>query len=119
MPACDSPGYLTAGPALVESASAYMYGTAEQLWELVQQGGDDPMLRMRIRLASSHAARASAQAVDLLHGALATSAIYTKSPLERQFRDIHTATAHVMIGPLTYQAAGRVILGLEAAFPFF
>jgi alkylation response protein AidB-like acyl-CoA dehydrogenase len=105
--------------ALVESASAYMYGTAEQLWEVAQEGGNDPMLRMRVRLAASHAARASAQAVDLLHAALATSAIYTKSPLERQFRDIHTATAHVMIGPLTYQAAGRVILGLEAAFPFF
>lgn len=34
------------------------------------------------------------------------------------FRDIHTA-AHVMIGPLTYEAAGRVELSCEAEFPSF
>jgi hypothetical protein len=72
-----------------------------------------------VRLAASHATRASVQAVDLVHGAVATSAIFTGSPLERQFRDIHTAAAHVMIGPLTYQAAGRVQLGLGPDFPFF
>jgi len=55
----------------------------------------------------------------MLHAALATSAIFTSSPLERPFRDIHTASAHVMIGPMTYEAAGRVKLGLEAEFPFF
>ncbi len=105
--------------AHVEAASAYLYSTAEQLWHSVQSGEDEPMLRSRLRLASSHAARASVTAVDLLHSSLATSAIYTKSPLDRQFRDIHTAAAHVMIGTLTLQAAGRTLLGMEAAFPFF
>lgn len=37
----------------------------------------------------------------------------------RQFRDIHTAAAHVMIGALSNEAAGRVELGLEPGFPFF
>jgi alkylation response protein AidB-like acyl-CoA dehydrogenase len=105
--------------AEVEAASAYLYTTAEALWQAALDGRDEPGLRARLRLASSHAARASVTAVDLVHGALATSAIYTKSPLDRQFRDIHTAAAHVMIGPLTYQAAGRTLLGMEAAFPFF
>ena len=72
-----------------------------------------------MRLATSHAARAAVHAVDLVHAALATSAIFTASPLERQFRDIHTAVAHVMIGPLTFESAGRVELGLEPNFPFF
>lgn len=105
--------------AQVEAASAYLYGAADELWRSVLDGRDEPRLRARVRLASSHAARASVGAVDLVHSALATSSIYTKSPLDRQFRDIHTAVAHVMIGPLTYQAAGRVLLGMEAAFPFF
>ena len=105
--------------AHVEAASAYMYNTAESLWESVLEGRDEPEMRARLRLASSHAARASVIAVDLVHSALATSAIYTKSPLDRQFRDIHTAAAHVMIGPLTFQAAGRTLMGMEAAFPFF
>jgi hypothetical protein len=50
---------------------------------------------------------------------MATSAIFTKSPLDRQFRDMRTAAAHVMVSPLTYEAAGRVELGLPAGMAFF
>jgi alkylation response protein AidB-like acyl-CoA dehydrogenase len=105
--------------AEIEAASAFHYGAAEDLLQAVIEGRDEPLLRARSRLAASHAAKASVRAVDLVHSALATSAIYTKSPLDRQFRDIHTAAAHVMVGPLTFQAAGRTLLGMEAAFPFF
>lgn len=109
--------------ALVESARAYLYASAEELWAAAEAGDHESEhareLRARVRLATSHAASASVRAVDLVHGALATSAIVDASPLERPFRDIHTAAAHVMIGPLTYEAAGRVELGLDAGFPFF
>jgi alkylation response protein AidB-like acyl-CoA dehydrogenase len=106
--------------ALIESARTYLYATAEELWVAAQAGAEDTqLLRSRVRLAASHAAKASLQAVDLLHTTMGTSAIFATSPLERQFRDIHTAAAHVMIGPLTYQAAGRVELGMEPDFPFF
>ena len=75
--------------------------------------------RARLRLATSHAAAASVRAVDLVHGALATSSIFTSSALERPFRDLHTAAAHVMIGPMTFEAAGRVLLDRDSQFPFF
>jgi alkylation response protein AidB-like acyl-CoA dehydrogenase len=106
--------------ALVGSARSYLYESARELWAATIAGdASAAQPRSRVRLAASHAARASVQAVDLLHAALATSAIFTGNPLERQFRDIHTAAAHVMVGPLTYQAAGRVELGLTPEFPFF
>ena len=106
--------------ALIEAARHYLYATADGLWQAVQAGVEDTrLLRSRMRLAASHAASSSLQAVDLLHSTMGTTAIFTQSPLERQFRDIHTAAAHVMIGPLTYQAAGRVELGMEPDFPFF
>ncbi|MPZ98568.1 MAG: hydroxylase [Dehalococcoidia bacterium] len=106
----------------LQAARSYFYGTGTELWRAVQAGEDDDAtarLRARTRLATSHAAQSSIRAVDMVHGALATSAIFKKSPLERQFRDIHTAGAHVMIGPMTYEAAGRVELGLAPDFPFF
>lgn len=106
--------------ALIESARHYLYATAEELWSAAQAGAEDTtLLRARVRLAASHAARASAQAIDLLHSTMGTTAVFTSSPIERVFRDMHTASAHVMIGPLTYQAAGRVELGMEPEFPFF
>ena len=105
---------------LVESARTYLYSVTQELWDEFKAGGEGTALqRSRLRLATSHAARASLQATDLVYQALATSAIMRKSPLERQFRDIHTANAHVMVGQLTYEAAGRVELGRDAEFPFF
>ena len=105
--------------AKVDSARAYLYATAEQLWTTAELGNETPQLKAAVRLATSHAATASLEAVDLLHRTMATSAVITGAPIERHFRDIHTAAAHVMVGPLTYEAAGRVELGSEPSFPYF
>jgi indole-3-acetate monooxygenase len=106
--------------ALVGSASNYLYESSWQLWQQALKGGDtDPRLRATVRLANSHAVRASVQAVDMLHAIAGTSSVFASSPLARQFRDIHTASAHVMIGSMTFEAAGRVLMGMEPRFPFF
>ncbi|MGD9889825.1 MAG: acyl-CoA dehydrogenase family protein [Dehalococcoidia bacterium] len=106
--------------ALIESGRAYLYLVAEAAWQ--QAAAGQPLSdgqRAQVRLATSTAARNARLAVDLLHGAAGTAAIFAESPLDRQFRDIHTAVAHVMIGAGTYEAAGRVALGLSAGMPFF
>ena len=41
------------------------------------------------------------------------SAIYESSPLQRRCRDVHVATQHMIVGPATWELAGRVLLGLE------
>jgi alkylation response protein AidB-like acyl-CoA dehydrogenase len=105
--------------ALVDSASEYFYAASQRLWDSAKAGQADAELRARVRLATSNAAAASVQAVDIMHTAVGTAAIFAENPIERQFRDIHTAVKHVMIGQLTYEAAGRVLLGMEASFPFF
>lgn len=111
---------LAEATVLVASARGYLYAQATQVWETVCTGTEPAARdRSRLRLAMSHAMTASVQAVDLLHRALATSSVQAGSPLDRQFRDIHTAAAHVMVGPMTYEAAGRVELGQDPEFPFF
>jgi alkylation response protein AidB-like acyl-CoA dehydrogenase len=105
--------------AEVDSAAAYLYDTSWRLWQSALAGERDVQLRGAVRLATSHAMKASLQAVDGLQAAVATTGIFNTSPISRQFRDIHTASAHVMIGTMTVEAAGRVILGEEAGFPFF
>ena len=105
--------------AEIEAARAFLYGAARELWDAALAGTQTPLQRSRSRLAASHAMAASLRAVDLLHRSLGTTSIMAGSTLDRCFRDLHTASAHVMIGPLTYEAAGRVELGLDAAFPLF
>lgn len=107
--------------AEIEAARAFLYAAARELWDaaLAANGEAPAPLRARARLASSHAMTASLRAVDLLHRALGTTSIMAGTPLDRCFRDLHTAAAHVMVGPLTYEAAGRVELGMGADFPLF
>ena len=105
--------------AEIEAARAFLYGAARELWTAATSDGATPVQRSRARLAASHAMTASLRVVDSLHRALGTTAIVSGTTLDRCFRDLHTASAHVMIGPLTYEAAGRVELGLDAAFPLF
>jgi len=42
------------------------------------------------------------------------SAIYTKNPLQRQFRDAHVVTHHLMVSKTATTLAGRVLLGVES-----
>jgi alkylation response protein AidB-like acyl-CoA dehydrogenase len=105
--------------AIVGAASNYLYEASWALWQQALAGETQKPLRATVRLATSNAARAGLQAIDLLHAAVGTSSIMSSSPLSRILRDMHTASAHVMIGTMTYEAAGRVLMGLDAAFPFF
>lgn len=113
-------GSFAEATAVADSARAYLYATTQQLWDATLAGDvDTARLRARVRLATTHAARASLAAVELVAAAVGTSALFTTSPLERQLRDVRMAAAHVMVSPLTMEAAGRVELGLDAMFPFF
>jgi indole-3-acetate monooxygenase len=105
--------------ALVGSAANYLYETSWALWQQALEGDTDPALRGTVRLATSHAAKCSVQAVDMLHAILGTASVMSSSPLSKHLRDIHTASAHVMIGTMTFEASGRVLMGMEPQFPFF
>ena len=39
-------------------------------------------------------------------------AIYDDSPLQRRFRDAHTATAHFQVNEASRELPGRLLLGL-------
>jgi alkylation response protein AidB-like acyl-CoA dehydrogenase len=103
----------------IAAARTYLYDLCQAAWDLACDGPTDTLTRSRARLATGHAAKSSVRAVDMLHEALGTASVFAKNPIERQFRDLHTAGAHVMIGTLVYEAAGRAELGLEPDFAFF
>lgn len=100
--------------ALVGSARSYVDEAVGEAWDAATARGEIAVEeRAKLRLAATHATRAAADAVDLMHEAAGGTAIYTRSPLERRFRDIHTARTHMMISPASLELTGRVRLGLE------
>jgi alkylation response protein AidB-like acyl-CoA dehydrogenase len=116
----DKQADLGAAEALVGSARAYLHATLSQVWDRVIAG--EPLtseLRARFRLACTNAATASVAAADLAYRAGGTDSIYTSSPVERFFRDVHTVAAHVAMRPSTLADGGALLLGQEPNIPGF
>jgi alkylation response protein AidB-like acyl-CoA dehydrogenase len=100
--------------AAIRSARSWLYATADSIAQLADSGADLPdTLRRDLLLASVHATRSAAYAVDLMHLAGGGSAVYATCPLERALRDIHTVTQHRRSAPIQFEIAGRMMLGLE------
>jgi alkylation response protein AidB-like acyl-CoA dehydrogenase len=51
-----------------------------------------------------------------MHRVAGTSGIYTKSPLERHFRDAQTLRHHGFLSESRFEAVGQVYLGVAPEF---
>lgn len=99
--------------ALIRSARAYLMETIEAAWEAASKDGEITVAHRRdIRLATTHAAQSAARAVDLMYTLAGGSSVYRNSSLQRQFRDVHVATQHMMVSDATYELTGRLLLGV-------
>ena len=100
--------------ARLAAARAYLAEAAGAVWDRLQ-AGQEPTDRERahLRLAITDGIGSAVEVVDAMFAAAGSRAIFTASPLEQSFRDIHAAAAHVQATPKFYQETGRVFLGLE------
>jgi alkylation response protein AidB-like acyl-CoA dehydrogenase len=101
--------------ASLRAARALYYEAIEAAWEAAH--GDEPVavaLRNNLRLAATHAVRTSADVVRSLYDLAGGTAIYDDSPLQRRFRDAHTATAHFQVNAASLELPGRILLGEQA-----
>jgi len=104
--------------SLVRSARLYLFDSLDRLWKSVSETGEAPMeARAQVRLAASHAVSSAARAVDLMYTTAGATALYTSSPLERAFRDVHAITQHIGVHPRVMETTGRVLFGLEPDTP--
>jgi alkylation response protein AidB-like acyl-CoA dehydrogenase len=100
--------------ALLRSARAFLFDAIGDAWRAAQ-GTRTISVAQRglLRLAATHAVTSAAKAVDLMYNAGGGTSVYATSPLQRQFRDIHVVTQHMMVAPPTYELSGRLFLGMD------
>ena len=104
---------LAMSAASIRSAVAYLGDTLGEVWVVVERGDRATTEhRLAVRLAAAHIGADMARAVDRCFHAGGGTAVYATSPLQRCFRDIHTAAAHIMVSPRSFETAGRHLLGL-------
>lgn len=72
--------------------------------------------RARVRVAATSAVRGAAHAVDAMYELGGGSSIYSSSPLQRCFRDVHVVTQHASVASGSLELAGRALLGVDADF---
>ncbi|GAA3523747.1 acyl-CoA dehydrogenase family protein [Amycolatopsis ultiminotia] len=108
-------GALGAAEAALRAAREFYYRAIDDAWLAAEESAvvPDPV-RLALRLACTHAVRVSAEITRTAYDLGGGTAIYETSPLQRRFRDAHTATAHFQVNAATYELPGRLLLGLPA-----
>jgi alkylation response protein AidB-like acyl-CoA dehydrogenase len=101
--------------ARLRSARAFYYEALEAAWCAASDGASIPIeLRRDLRLATTNAVNESVKVVDSMYTLAGGTSVYESSRLQRQFRDVHVATQHIMVAPSTLETVGRLLLGVEA-----
>ncbi len=102
--------------ALLASARHHLFGAMGQVWDKLASGARPDIDDLRsLRLAASHTAISCAEAADIVYHAAGGAAPLPEHPLQRHFRDIHTATQHAMVGrSLLQRSAAARLLDLKA-----
>jgi alkylation response protein AidB-like acyl-CoA dehydrogenase len=97
----------------LQAARAFLRQMLEEIWQAVNKDGATLDQRARLRLAITGALDQSVRTVDFAYTAAATSAIFTGSPFERRFRDMHTVTAQGQAHMSNFESAGQALFGIE------
>lgn len=102
---------------LVRSGRAYLHSALAEAWNRAC-AGETPTLQQRADslLAATQAVSSAVQAVEQVHRLAGTTGIYTRSRLERHFRDIETLRHHGFMSESRYETFGQVYLGVEPEF---
>jgi alkylation response protein AidB-like acyl-CoA dehydrogenase len=102
------------------AARAYLYETAEDMWRTVSDGRVPTSRQLALgRIAATQAVETAARVARKANTLAGGSSIYSKSSLQRHMRDTDAMTHHFTVAPLTWEDAGRVLLGRQPTIPIF
>ena len=94
--------------AALQSARAFVHHTIGDAWATIETGIPPTAAQLaRVMLSGQQAMHAAITAVDIAFGYAGAGAVYTGHPLERCFRDIHTANQHIAFGGEAFSAYAR------------
>lgn len=104
--------------AILRSARAFMYETMAETWARTLSGEVLTMeQRAQILLAAAHAGQVGAEVTDMMFASAGSSAVYTRHPMERLFRDAQVIRQHGFVNASRYETVAQVMLGLEPDLP--
>lgn len=97
----------------LRSASAYLCWMTEHLVAASERGLLSPEDRAEARLAITSTVDTALSVVESLYRVAGTTGIFTSSPLQRRFQDLHVLSQQVFARPSNYENVGRFLLGTD------
>jgi len=99
--------------AAVRSGRAFLMEAVHDLWnEALALPAITLERRATLRIATTHAIRLAAQAIDNLYNAAGATAVFEGNLMQRHFQDIHVITQHLHGRLAHYELSGQYWLGL-------
>ncbi len=100
--------------AALLSGRAFFYEAIGTVWQAALDGRAATLReRALLRMACVNAAQSATKATDLMFDGAGSQATQASFPLERCWRDVHTAASHVTLNISNYESTGRVLFGME------
>lgn len=99
--------------ARLSAARAFVHEAANQVYEAAATGALDTDLRLRLRLATTHAMNEAADVSVACYRGAGTTAIMNAAPFERRFRDAMSISQHLQGMSAHIEMVGRHIIGCE------
>jgi alkylation response protein AidB-like acyl-CoA dehydrogenase len=110
---------LAEADAHLRAARALLDADIASTWELAVAGREPtPEQRARARATATWVVTAAAAVVDTAYTFGGGTALYSSSPLQRRWRDVHAITQHFAVKPDTLTLAGGVLAGEEVDLTF-
>jgi len=99
---------------VLQAAKAFVIDALGALWDTAC-AGDPPTVesRARVQLAALNAQRSAEIAIDAVMPFAGAAGVYSSQPLQRCFRNIHTAGQHIFFGSDAWKRFARLRLGID------
>lgn len=99
--------------AALRSARAFFYDVTEEAYGVLVAGGElTTEQHVLLRLAATNAARVGAEVTQTVYRLSGTTGITENHPIARHMQDAMIVTQHAFLSDMTWQNAGRSLLGL-------
>jgi Acyl-CoA dehydrogenase, C-terminal domain len=98
----------------LQAARAFAVDTFGTLWDTACRGDVSNVgHRAWVLLAALNAERAAVAAADAVFPYAGASAVHASQPLQRCFRDLHTAGQHIYVGAEAWKRYAKLQLGID------
>lgn len=105
---------LTRAEGSLQSARAFVVDALGEMWDTACAGDVPPdHERARFLLAAQQSMRAAVEAVDVAFAFSGATALSGDHPVQRRFRDLHAAAAHIYYSPAAVKRYAKTRLAIE------